>query len=313
MRWNVVELAENGCYAKVERGFLVVLREQQELGRVVLDELACLLLSAEQATLSKPLMVRLAETGVPIVICGNNYHPVSLTLPYSAHHQSNRILRLQMAASQPLNKRLWQQVVQQKIKNQCQALSLFEDLPGTTSVLAAMRRLAAKVRSGDPENCEAQAARLYWGALFATGFRRNADAGDFINAALNYGYTVMRAACARAIAAAGMQPALGLHHQNQNNPFCLADDLVEPYRPLVDTLVKKAVLQTKIDPDSLLQPQHKRDLVALLQADVQINNTSTPVSNAVQYMAHSLVQAYNDKKPRFSLPELLLAASGNNT
>ena len=312
MRWNVVELAENGCYAKVDRGFLAVLREKQELGRVVLDELSCLLLSAKQATLSKPLMVRLAELGVPIVVCGNNYHPVSLTLPYSAHHQSNRILHLQLAASRPLKKRLWQRVVQQKIQNQCRALACFKDLPGAISVLATMRRIAAKVRSGDPENCEAQAARIYWSALFQTGFRRNADAGDFINSALNYGYTVMRAACARAIAAAGMQPALGLHHQNQNNPFCLADDLMEPCRPLVDMTVKKAVLQAEIDPDDPLKSQHKRDLAALLQADIQINDTKAPVSNTLQYMAHSLVQAYSDKKPQLSLPELAFSVSADN-
>src|SRR5690554_4467741 len=127
MRWNVVELAENGRYLKLYRGFLVVMHGDEELGRVVIDELNCLLLTAKQISISKPVMVRLAEHGVPIVISGDNFHPVSINLPYAAHHHFNRILSLQLSISTPLKKQLWKQLVQSKIRNQLWALQQVND------------------------------------------------------------------------------------------------------------------------------------------------------------------------------------------
>lgn len=298
MRWNVVELASNGLYAKVYRGFLVVMRGEEELGRVVIDELNCLLLTAEQSTLSKPVMVHLAEAGVPIVVCGENYHPHSLCLPYGDHYQTTGVLQQQMAASLPLRKRLWQALVKAKIAGQQGVLLAGQ--PGSTAIKYQFDRMLAKVRSGDPDNIEAQAARHYWHTLFGESFRRRPEAGDITNKALNYGYSIMRAACARAVVAAGLHPALGLHHSNQSNPFCLADDLMEIYRPLVDRSVLAMGLSGG---ESDLQPGQKQQLARLLQQDVWQNGQLTTAGTSMQQLAFSLVTSYREKNMRLQLPD----------
>lgn len=303
MRWHVVELAENGRYAKVGRGFLIVLDGQKTLGQVVLDELSCLVVSAEQATISKPLMVRPAELGIPVVFCGNNYHPVSITLPYSNHHQSNRILSLQIAVSVPLRKRLWQRLVKQKIINQLTVLKTADAGEQQHAPIKRLERLAEKVRSGDPTNNEAQAAKLYWQAVMGQGFRRLPAAEDFINGALNYGYTVIRAACARATCAAGLQPALGLHHHNQNNPFRLVDDLMEPFRPLVDLVVIQWLKDENM-PSERLESEHKAALAKVLTRDLNVDETSTPVSSAMEMLAFSLVKSLEENSVQLKLPTI---------
>ncbi|PIE04778.1 MAG: subtype II CRISPR-associated endonuclease Cas1 [Spirochaetales bacterium] len=297
MRWNIVELSENGRYAKLSRGFLCVMDGDEQLGKVIIDEMCCLLLTAEQAVLSKPLMVRLAEYGIPIVICGENYHPISINLPYAAHHQPNRALDLQLSATEPLKKRLWQQIVKRKIENQANTLKQLH--PDESSVQNQFSRLTSKVRSGDPENIEAQAAKLYWKTIVSGGFTRNNASQDTLNAALNYGYTVIRAACARAIVAAGLLPALGIYHSNQRNAFCLADDLMEPYRPLVDYEVfNTGVASGELDKHA------KQKLAKLLLLDIEVDGKNTIVNNAMQMLAFSYVNSLKDKTPQLSLPKL---------
>jgi len=298
MRWNVIELAENGRYAKLHRGFLVVMQGDEELGRVVIDEMNCLLLTAEQATLSKPVMVRLAEEGVPIVVCGSNYHPVSITLPYTAHHHSTKILQHQLNAGKSHKKRLWQLLVKTKIQNQLWALKQIPDPP--EEVFNRMERLVNLTRSGDPDNTESQAARIYWKALMGSKFNRNSESNDFTNSALNYGYSIIRAACARAVVAAGLLPALGLHHKNQNNPFCLVDDLMEIYRPLVDIQVHFLGTKEQINPDT------KQVLARTLQADVCVADQTTTVNSSMQTLAFSLVKSYEKKTLELQLPQLMI-------
>ncbi|GAB1262661.1 type II CRISPR-associated endonuclease Cas1 [Aurantivibrio plasticivorans] len=298
MQWNVLELAENGRYVKLKRGFLVVMSAEEELGRVTIDELCCLMLTADQATLSKPVMVRLAEEGIPIVVCGKNYHPIALTLPYSAHHVSTKILRQQIDASAPLKKRLWQVLVARKIEHQALVL---EKLDANEVVIKQLAKMSSKVGSGDPQNIEAQAAKVYWRAILGDEFRRNNDGEDFINASLNYGYSIIRAACARAVVAAGLTPSLGVYHKNQGNPFCLVDDLMEVYRPLVDFTV------SKLPKNNLVTPDEKRMLAKLLQADIKIDGAMTTVTGSMQKLAFSLVKSYQAKEVGLKLPTLVFS------
>lgn len=298
MRWNVLEIAQNGRYLKLYRGFILVMEDQEELGRVIIDELNCLVLSAEQATLSKQVIVKLAEHGIPIITCGTNYHPISITLPYSAHHQSTKVIHLQINTSQPLKKRLWQQLVKTKIYNQYRVLEYCD--PAQSAEVRRLQRLSEKVRSGDPDNCEAQASRVYWQALMGSDFRRRPQSVDIENSALNYGYTILRAACARAIVAAGLNPSLGLHHQNINNPFCLADDLMEIYRPLVDLTIQT------MDLEDSLSPENKATLAKVLQADVTLNQETTTVNTSMQKLAQSLVQSLESKEVNLQIPELII-------
>mgnify|MGYP000070645516 CR=1 FL=1 len=298
MRWNILEIAQNGRYLKLYRGFLLVMDDKEELGRVIIDELNSLVLSAEQTTLSKQIMVKLAEHGIPIVTCGTNYHPISITLPYSVHHQSNKVIHLQIDASQPLKKRLWQQLVKTKIFHQFRVLEYCD--PALSAETLQLKRLSDKVRSGDPDNCEAQASRVYWQSLMGSDFRRRPQSIDIENSALNYGYTILRAACARAAIAAGLNPSLGLHHRNINNPFCLADDLMEIYRPLVDLTIQTMDLEDSLTPDN------KATLAKILQADVRLNKETTTVNTSMQKLAQSVVQSLESKEVNLQIPELVI-------
>src|SRR3990167_1818385 len=228
---GIVEVAEPDRYISVHRGFLKVSDENTELGRVPLDDITALILSAPQVTITKNLMVELAERKAVIVTCGRNWHPISITLPFAAHFEAAGILHDQIAAGEPLKKRLWQTIVKAKIAHQATVLDRHH--PGHPK-LAELAVLERRVKSGDPDNMEAQAARHYWPALMGKGFRRDRDMAD-VNAYLNYGYTVLRAAAARAVCAAGLHPALGLHHCARLNPFALVDDIMEPFRPLIDS------------------------------------------------------------------------------
>ena len=298
MRWNVLEIAHNDRYLKLFRGFAVVMERDNELGRVTLDELCCVIVSAEQATVSKALLVRLAELGVPLVVCGSNYLPISITLPLSAHYHSRGVLELQISVSQPLKKRLWQQLVKLKIQHQTAVLRC--NKPTQKAAASQLKRMSQQVTSGDSKNHEAQAARLYWQSLMGRQFRRQQKSEDIINSALNYGYAIIRAACARAIVAAGLNPSLGLHHKNMLNSFCLADDIMEIYRPLVDN----QVVQTQFE--QTLTTEDKRRLAKILQLDIKLGDTTTTVNTSMASVAVSLVQSLKLGTNQLCLPELIL-------
>lgn len=296
MRWNVVELNTNGSYARVFRGFLVVVKGGEELGKSVLDELNCVILSGQQHTLSKPLLVRLAKENIPVVICGDNYHPISIILPYGYHHQFQKIVHAQIAASKAQRKRMWQQLVKSKIKHQSLVLHAATTPQMHRNVLH-LSRLSETVVSGDPDNKEAQAARVYWQSLMGKEFRRSTDGYDLKNSALNYGYSVLRAACARAIVSAGLLPALGLHHSNQYNSFCLADDIMEVFRPLVDWQVFNLS-------SSSIDAEVKGAMVRILQQDIKVQGKTVTVVSAIQKLANSVTARFLDKKTSLILPTL---------
>lgn len=285
---GLVEIADEGRHLCVYRGFLKVLDGQEELGRVPLDDIDSLILSGAQITLTKALIVALAERKATIVTCGPNWHPVSLSLPYGVHYLTAGVLQDQISASVPLKKRLWQQVVQAKINNQ--ALTLQRHVPAS-KIINELKVLCRRVRSGDPENLEAQAARRYWPALMGDEFRRDQMA-DGANVFLNYGYTVLRAATARAVCGSGLHPALGIHHGSKTNAFALVDDLMEPFRPLVDS-----VAQDMSNRSTELGVEQKRRLAAILKEQVVLGSKLTPVVNSLTQLAQSLVSSLGHKKP----------------
>ncbi len=289
---GLVEVAESGRYLSVQRGFLKVSEKGEELGRVPLDDITALILSGPQITLSKNLMVELAERKAIIVTCGRNWHPISLSLPFGVHYEAAGILRDQIDASQPLRKRLWQQIVQAKIDNQAEVLRRHGRETRAISELAVLRR---RVRSGDPENMEAQAARRYWPALMGPDFRRDRHA-DGMNAFLNYGYTILRAATARAVCGSGLHPSLGIHHGTRVNPFALIDDLMEPFRPLVDSVAYETY-----EEEAELDAPHKRDLAAVLREDMLLETGLSPVSNCLIRLARSLAASLASKTPELAI------------
>jgi len=250
---QIVDISESGADLSVRNAQLCVSREGVE-NRLPLCEVAVLVGAHPAIRYSQAVLAGLMEHNGALIVCGSDRKPSGLLLPLAGHHLHTERLRRQIDASLPCRKRLWQQIVQAKIEAQAQCL---ERLHGKDFGVGA---LAEKVRSGDSANHEAQAARRYWQRLFPEqGFRRDPE-GDGPNALLNYGYAVLRAIVARAIVGAGLHPAIGLHHHNRYNPYCLADDLMEPLRPVVDEAVYRYAEAEGVT----VNPPAKRALIGAL-------------------------------------------------
>lgn len=284
---RIVDIATDGLHLSLHRGFLMVEKDRAEVGRVALDDIHALIVHAHGVTWTGNIVAALAERGAPIVFCNAAHAPVAVTLPLDGHHAQNARMQAQIAASGPLMKQLWRRIVAAKILMQGALLTA----RGIASA-EAFPFMARRVTSGDKENLEAQAARRYWPLLMGPDFRRNRDAGD-VNALLNYGYAVMRATCARAIVAAGLHPTLGIQHSNRGNVFALADDLIEPFRPLVDALAE-AMMREGI---TRLDPAQKRRFARLIAFDLRIAGETSPVSIAAVRLAQSLGRAFETGRP----------------
>jgi CRISPR-associated protein Cas1 len=200
----------------------------------------------------------------------------------------------QIKLSEPARKRLWQAIIRAKINGQARTLQTAKRSAGP------LLALAAKVRSGDPSNVEAQAARFYWQQLFGEDFRRGNDE-EHLNGLLNYGYAIVRAACARALVGAGLHPSFGLHHHNQYNSFCLTDDLVEPLRPLVDLAVYH-LGQNGLNEG--LTKEHRQSLLEVLAQTCSIGNLRLPLMEALHHYAASLRKVMCGETQRLAIPEL---------
>ncbi len=227
---RIIELTETSARLRVDLGRLAVEVPDQPTVFVPMREIAAIVVSNPAVSLTQTVLAELAKEGGVFVAMSENFLPVAMMLPLEAHSTQTARMARQAQATEPTKKRLWQTIVRSKVRAQWALLeALGRPEPGLDALLKG-------VQSGDPDNIEAQAAARYWKALFGTAFRRDRDADDQ-NRLLNYGYAVLRAVTARAICGAGLHPSLGVQHHNQYNAFCLADDLMEPYRPLVDQAV----------------------------------------------------------------------------
>jgi CRISPR-associated protein Cas1 len=288
---RIVDIATDGRHLSLYRGFLVVEERREEVGRIALDDIHAVIIHAHGTTWSANLVAALAERGAPIVFCGSNHSPVAVTLPIEGHHAQNARFRAQWDASKPLCKQLWRRIVTAKIVMQGSLLAA-RGIAGAD----AFPLIARRVKSGDSDNLEAQAARRYWPLLMGAEFRRDRDSPG-ANALLNYGYAVIRATVARAVIAAGLHPTIGINHANRGNAFVLADDLVEPFRPLVDALVVAMVAQGLDALDSKL----KRQFARLIAFDVRIGGEASPVSIAAARLAQSLARAFETGRPSLAI------------
>jgi CRISPR-associated protein Cas1 len=225
------------------------------------------------------------------VLCAANHNAVGMLLPIEGNFEQSHRIEAQIAASLPMHKRLWAAVVRSKLEQQAAALE------ATGAPTAPLTALAAKMKSGDRENLEAQGARRYWGLLFGPEFRRDQNGGG-TNALLNYGYTVLRAASARAVIAAGLHPSIGLHHSHDNNAMRLVDDVMEPFRPVIDL----KVWQLKRNQEDQVNPDTKRALVRTLYDDMQSDAGATPVMVCLQKLATSLALVYLGQRDKLDLP-----------
>lgn len=288
---RVIEIATDHRHLALSRGFMIVCANGSEVGRVPLDDIGIVIANSHGLTYSNNLLVALAERGVILVLCTSNHNPVAMLWPLDGHHVQASRMQAQIEAGKPLRKRLWQLVVRQKIAQQAAVLESL-GLPG--GVVDGLRR---RVKSGDPENIEAQASRRYWPILMGREFRRDRSQPG-ANALLNYGYMVLRAATARAIVAAGLHPSIGIHHHHPGNNFRLADDLMEPFRPLVDRMVVKLIKIGEID----VTPETKKMLASLTTVDMVTEAGTSPLSTCLLRLATSLARAFETGQARLDFP-----------
>lgn len=294
MLGRIVEVASNHRHLLIYRGFLLIKDTQgdrKELGRIPLDDISALIGNAHGLSYTNHVLVQLAERGIPFVLCGNNHNAIGVLWSLNGNCELSKRIDAQLQASLPLKKRLWADIIKIKIANQASVLTNI----GLSHI--PVQALVNKVRSGDPENIEAQAARKYWMLLFGNNFRRNkAEIG--INSLLNYGYTVLRATVARAVVAAGLHPSIGLHHSNMLNPMRLVDDLIEPFRPYVDYLVYRLVQNGCRD----LLPEVKRHLALLMYEDLVTSQGMTPLTVCTQRLVLSLAQVFMGDRKKLDFP-----------
>jgi CRISPR-associated protein Cas1 len=264
---------------------------------IPVEDIGALILDNKQITLTHGLIEALLENNCALITCGSNRMPVGLLLPLEGNTIQSERFTEQIEASFPLKKQLWQQTVQTKITNQAYVLQTMRNQP-----VKNMQKWANDVRSGDSENLEGRAAAFYWKNLFPDieDFTRNRE-GVPPNNLLNYGYAILRAVIARALVGSGLLPTLGIHHHNRYNAYCLADDIMEPYRPFVDKLVVEIVGSENFLPDELTK-EIKTKLLQIPVLDVVINEQRSPLMVAVAQTTASLAKCYLGEARKIAYP-----------
>ncbi len=294
MAWRGL-LITNPAQLRLDRGCCEIRNEDGVL-RLAFEDIAYLLLESPQISLTSALLARLAEAKILVLTCDGKHLPNGALLPLQGHHRQLAALRLQLDLPAGVRGRLWQRLITAKIENQGQVLARLGRSEAT-----AFNAMAARVRPGDPDGIEARAARDYFALLFPN--HRRSDDSDPRNGFLNYAYALLRAALARAVTVQGFHPALGLFHDGLDNPFNLADDLIEPWRPIADLHVSHHLGNDP--PPAAMSVADRRELARLLVSDVTIGTSTTSVYAAMERIADGLLASYRDRDPKqLPLPSL---------
>lgn len=292
-------MVQNPAKISLKRGQLH-LENDGGVHTLPIEDITALILESPQITVSSTLLSACQEYGVAVITCDDTHMPNGVLLPFQPHSRQSRVSHMQISWTQSLKKRLWQRVVQCKITNQAACL---ENIAGKEEA-KRLYALAKRVNSGDPNNIEAQAARDYWPRLMGKDFRRSGS--DATNAALNYGYTVLRAFVARSQVAYGLLPTFGIHHCNDLNAFNLTDDMMEVFRPFVDDMVYKLKSSEEIGAQNVHLPLEVRQGLANIgNITCKIDGNTHTIANACDKLTIGLVNAIEGKSPALlSLPEM---------
>lgn len=291
MGWRSVMISRP---AKLRREHFSLAIEQEQTAFVPFEDIAVIVLDHQEIILTHPVLSACAEYGIGLYATGRNHQPSGVFLPFLGHSRTTRLMRKQLDIAKPLAKQAWANIVRRKIENQAQCLRLTN-----RDGVDRLTSYANRVRSGDADNLEGQAAAFYFPQLFGAGFYRAEEL--WTNAALDYGYAVFRGAIARGLVAHGLHPPIGLFHASEQNAFNLADDLIEPFRPLVDLHVCKH----PAPPESDLSPQDKTALVALLNVDVTMPQGKMSALSAIEYAVESLARLYEQDDSNLDLPKVI--------
>lgn len=283
----------NKCSITTKLEQLVITSEVRNT-TIPIEDIGFVVIENQETYISIPTLTKLSENNVAVIFCDAKHMPCSMLLNLDNHHIQQELFSNQINASEPLKKQLWQQIIITKIKHQAQHL---QQLNKPFDVL---KFYESKVLSGDTDNREGAAAAHYWKHIFDFEFKRDRN-GDYPNLFLNYGYIILRAAVARAIAGSGLLSTLGLHHHNKYNAFCLADDLMEPFRPLVDAKVLEII---KTFPDQELTVAIKAELLQILTQTVYFKDIKSPLMVALNKTTTSLQQCYAGTNKKLIYPSL---------
>lgn len=286
-------LIENKSAISTKHNQLVIENELRK-GVIPIEDIGFLVIDHQETYMSLPAMNALIDNNAAVIICGRNHLPNGLFLNLNSHHIQQELFKNQIEASGPLKKQLWQQTIIEKIKNQG---ILLEKITGKKN---QFEFLASKVLSGDTSNMEGVAAQHYWKSFFEQEFKRERF-GDYPNNFLNYGYALLRAATARALSGSGLLNTLGIHHKSKYNAFALADDIMEPFRPMVDQKVYE-LMQTYEEQE--LNTVLKAALLEVLTQTVYFKEEKSPLMVALQKTASSLQQCYSGDRKKIKYPKL---------
>ena len=293
----------NPAYLSLRNEQLVVkltdAQTQEEVVKTVpIEDIGIVVLEDRQITITNGAMDALLKNNCAVITCNEKHMPTGLLLPLEGHTLQSERFGQQIETSLPLKKQLWQQTVQAKIRNQGVLLKRLYSVENR-----CMMAWANDVKSGDSENLEGRAAAYYWKYMFPNDevFKRDRE-GDAPNNLLNYGYAILRAVVARALVASGLLPTLGIHHHNRYNAYCLADDIMEPYRPYVDEVVAE-IIRSGIDCDELTT-EIKKKLLVIPVREVQINGQRSPLMLAVTQTTASLAKCFSGELRKIVYPEM---------
>lgn len=306
MAWRGLHLSEP-CRLSLSRNALSIRREGKDTVTVPLEDTGWIIVDTPQASLTSNLISACADKDVAVIFVDSKHLPNAALIPRSGYHRQLETLKLQIEASDARKNRLWQNLVQSKIRNQASVLTRTD-----ADSARALTAMAGRVKSGDPDNVEALAAQEYWKSLF-DGFVRR-DESDERNGFLNFGYAIIRSLMARELAALGYEPSIGLHHRNMLNAFNLADDMFEPYRPFVDWHVAEYLRQAAGEGGATapLDKTAKQYLAALPGTDVSLSGETMPMINAVSRTAASLRRALQNKTHQdLDLPDFVSGGGEN--
>jgi CRISP-associated protein Cas1 len=288
----------NPAYLKLkdEQMYILCPETKETKGKIPVEDLGLLMLDHFQITISHQLIQKMMGNNVVVISCDAHHLPHGIMLPMHGHTEHSDRVKDQLEASEPLKKQLWKQTIECKIENQTQVLLKLGNYH------EPMLEYQKNVKSGDSTNMEGVAAQHYWKHLISLDFLRQRF-GDSPNSFFNFGYAVLRSIVARAIVETGLLPVLGIFHKNKYNPYCLADDMMEPYRPFVDLLVMDWL--TKYPDSEELTTEFKAYILQIATKDVEIEGKTRPLMVAVKTTASSLYKCYTGEKRQISYPELL--------
>lgn len=305
MQNRVVDVSSDDIRLSLSRGFLTLSRNGETLGDVPIPDIGAVIVRGYGGAISLNIAERLASENIPVILCGRDQAPSSIIWPLDGHHVQGRIMEAQSALTRPQLKRAWQSLIQAKIRAQAEVLESFGHPAGD------LNAFARDVKSGDPDNLEARAARAYWGRLMPTveeRFKRDPTA-EGINGWLNYGYAVLRAGASRAIVSAGLHPSLSIHHESRGEALRLSSDIMEPFRPYVDLKTVRAALSLK-EMDFELSKSVKAEIISVLNLDLHTAFGASPIQTCMNRLCQSFARICTGDARKLELPDGLVFSEG---